>query len=313
MIAEQKFWDEEGKAAILTLNAEFVRHDNANELIDRVRSWIDLVEKNGKRDITMVSECPDPSSDRIFKLDAVRTFCKEDRRAEMVTTLASIWHEMRDYSQGMGYLVAFLSMFLKPEEIVRICLTCDQDAKYIPGMWRLAPEIFQRDARVYQKVVDKRFPELSAQLKKYTVPEAYTQKYFTGMNIHLLPYKYLFDYLELFFQNGYIQGFKFAIAVLEVLEKDLMAAKDPQKIMQLLRLDKTIYPPVNPKEDELDDSVFAKVMDAMHKVEFVEDLDDLRRQADAELAEEKEKRKKREAELAAMFADEDEGNFSDEN
>lgn len=66
--------------------------------------------------------------------------------------------------------------------------------------------------QVYERLALQFFPEVAQHLRKAgVVPEAYTQKWFCGLCIQVLPYKALFDYFDAFFELGHIFLFQFAV------------------------------------------------------------------------------------------------------
>jgi len=72
------------------------------------------------------------------------------------------------------------------------------------------------------------------------MPEAYCQKWFMALNIHLLSYDLLIAFFENFFQHGFEYLFQFGLALAEKLEGDILEAKTHAEVFALLRLDEEV-------------------------------------------------------------------------
>ena len=69
-------------------------------------------------------------------------------------------------------------------------LRISREPRYTPGYWRAAPEPYVRDAMVYARLVETRYPEVASLLSAAcVVPEAYASKWFIGLCVHVLPFQ----------------------------------------------------------------------------------------------------------------------------
>jgi len=304
-------------------NAGCLTKESASKLTERASMWADLIKKPKEVPVSFSfkENCGDEAAERIFKEDAIRTFKSEKRRSEMRAVLRALWGEIGDYHQGQGYVVSFLLLFLPKEEVAEICMNLYRQDRYMPRYWHAAPADFVRDARVFRKLMKKLHPEVETHVSSKVVPEAYASKWFVGLCVHVLPFAFLLDFLELFFQEGYPALFRFALALVEVLKCDILSASDVSKVLQALRLDAAVYPDppstkASSKKEEEGRGVEFPFRDIVERARSNEgvlkdvDLGSLRAEAVEEMAEEARKREER---MKAMEDDDDdEIVFSDE-
>eukprot|EP01066_Platyproteum_vivax_P009772 Platyproteum_vivax@DN4326_c0_g1_i1.p2 len=130
--------------------------------------------------------------------------------------------------------------------------------------------------------------------------------------------------MEYFFTHGYEYLFKFAVCLVETCSDSILEAKkDAGRILAILRLDKSLFPNrmrVGQKLGETDqnkidteeESFFVKLVENALNTDLssAPTIDKLREEAVQQMADEAEKRRKREEELAALS--DDEITFSDE-
>nr|CEL68910.1 TPA: TBC domain containing protein [Neospora caninum Liverpool] len=312
MIGSEDFWRTEADAPLLNRNADFVKQENAQEMIARARKLVDLVESGAGTDVSieLVPDCGDEGARRIFVLDAERTFKDPKHREQMVSVLQSLWPELQDYHQGLGFLVAFLLLYLPPEDVAKVAIGLHRH--YVPGYFKSAPAAYVRDARVYQKLMHKFFPEIATSIEDLTCPEAYVSKWFIGMNVHVLTFEAMMMFLEAFLEKKDTFLFQFGLALLKNVQPDLVATKDVSKTLAVLRLDQSLYP--NTKQAEGSDepgSFFTRIVEDAIDFDLGDaDIEKLREQALEEMRLEEEKRKEREKQLG--LDSDDEIVFSDE-
>lgn len=313
MIASDDFWTVEAGAPLLDRNAGFVRKENSKEVMERARNLVDLLEKGAGSDVSvdLIPDCADEAAKRIFVLDAERTFKDSKHREQMISVLQSLWPELQDYHQGLGFLVAFLLLYLPPKDVAKVAIGLHRH--YVPGYFKSAPAAYVRDARVYQKLMGKFFPELAETMEDLTCPEAYVSKWFIGMNVHVLTFEAMMTFLESLLEKKDIFLFQYGLALLKNVEPDLAATKDVSKALAILRLDQSLYP--NTKEAGDGDgpgSFFTRIVEDAINFDLGDtDIEKLRQEALEEMRLEEEKRKEREKQLG--LDSDDEIVFSDED
>eukprot|EP01067_Filipodium_phascolosomae_P000888 Filipodium_phascolosomae@DN1628_c0_g1_i2.p1 len=312
MIAESDFWTVEEEAPLLRKNNGFVHTANTRCLSERCKSWVQLVVEDFPVEVILQDSCDDQEIDRIIRGDAERTFQTEVHRNILVSAAQTLWKEVQDYHQGSSYVLSFLLLFLEKQDVCAIGLCLWKSSKYIPGYWKAAPPDFVRDAKVYQKTLEIRMPEVAEHLQKCAiVPEAYASKWFVGLCVHVLPFEQLINFFENFFTHGHEYLFKFALSLVTHCHDHILATKDVGQILEILRLDLKQYSYDALCRDGERGLFCAIVEDAVEIDMDGIDIDALRKEAEKDMAVEAEARKKREAELAA-YSD-DEVYFSDED
>ena len=327
MLRTEHFWTDEHDAPILERNYKFLTPENQLEMAARVRGWMDLIDVNesdfdfGKLRSTAVSE----ENIRIFRRDAERTFVPKDeadleartkqRQDTHVENLKLIVAEVQDYHQGLGYIAAFLGLFLDTEEVVKLSLTLHRCKKYSTGYFMGAPQRFVADAKVFYRILEKKHPALFKQLSsKGVLPEMFVVKYFVGLCLHVLPFKAMFEFYEHFLTEGNEYLFKFALRYLETFESELMACKSTSELMTILRAedDKADWKlPHELIERHNNEDIFSDIVSSATAVDLDVDLESMRDAEGKAVAAAVEAALKRDQELKDMYSD-DEIVFSDE-
>jgi hypothetical protein len=327
MIRSEGFWEDEHGAPIIERNYKFISADNEESVTERVRSWFDLLEiDESSFDFNKLRESNVSQENiRIFRRDAERTYVPKDdehvqartlkRQDKHVETLKLIVAEVQDYHQGLGYIVAFLGLFLEPEEVVKVALTLHRNPKYSAGYFMGAPQRFVADAKVFYRILEKKHPALYRHLlSRGVLPEMFVVKYFVGLCLHVLPFSALLDFYEHFFTQGNEYLFKFAIRYVETFESELMAAKTTAELMTILRAEdeKADWKlPADLIERHLKEDVFSEIVSTADGVDLNCDLAELRETEVKVIAAAVEAARKRDQELKDMYSD-DEIVFSDE-
>ena len=262
---------------------------------------------------------------RVFRRDAERTYVPKDdaeierrtkeRQDKHVDTLSLIVGEVQDYHQGLGYIVAFLGLFLESKEVAKIALTLHRDAKYSAGYFMGAPQNFVADAKVFYKILEKKNPRIHEHLSsKGVLPEMFVVKWFVGLCLHVLPFSALFDFYENYFTHGSEYLFKFALKYIETFESELMAAHTTHSQMTILRAEdeKADWKlPQELVERHERENIFETIVNEALLVDLDCDLDQMRAVERESVSRAVEAAKIRDQELKDMYSD-DEIVFSDE-
>ncbi|KAF7459338.1 TBC domain containing protein [Cryptosporidium felis] len=340
MIRSNEFWNKESKAPLLKRNANLFssKLELMEKHLRRAESWLDiglnpskeiksmnesfrelnlndeLVSLNQDIEIVLVDQTDNPEMNRIFKLDAERTFSDENNRMNMVKVLSTIYQEIKDYHQGLGFIVAFLMLQLTPEDTVRLALSLNR--YYLPGYFKTAPFNYVRDAKVFEKLLVKRYPDIAKKIEDSACAEAFCSKWFVGLNVHVLPFPALCKFFELLLDKGSIFLFQFGLSIIDTCREDILNAKDASEVLAILRLDDKVYHDLlehkhfSGSEEEKPGSFFTYLVENSLDIKITQDeINSLREVVIEEMRIQEERRKKLEAE---MDFDDDEIVFSDE-
>ena len=262
---------------------------------------------------------------RIFRRDAERTYVPKDdlevdkrtraRQDQHVENLRLIVAEVQDYHQGLGYVAAFLGLFLGTEDVVKMSLELHRNPKYSSGYFMGAPQAFVADAKVMYKILEKEKPSLHEHLiSKGVLPEMFASKWFVGLCLHVLPFECLFDFYEHFLTHGAEYIFKFAIQYLTEFEPILMEAKTTSSIMTILRAEdeKADWKlPHDLYERQIEENIFGRIVTEALSVDLKCDLEEMRSAQRTVVAAAVEAARIRDQELKDLYSD-DEIVFSDE-
>lgn len=328
MIRDPQFWEDEHDSPLLSRNLGYVSLETADECCERAKQWIDLLGVNEAAPVDadfkrLEAERGTEDAIRIFSRDAERTWVPKDdavtqartlvRQKAHISNLEMIWFETRDYHQGLGYIAAFLSLFLEREDIVRIGVNLHRSPKHSMGYFKGEPQAFVRDARVMMMLLEKQFPAVHAHLQKNgAVPEMFCVKWFVGLCVHVLPFRELVQYWDMYFTHGTHFVFKFALSYIKRFEKDILAAKSTSELMTILRCEE---PAADWRICSLmanQEGVFQEILDDSLSIELPADIESMREEVGEKVAHDCERAKQRMKELAELDSDSDGICFSDE-
>lgn len=241
MIANKTFWTDEEKAPIMTLNFGVITPDNIQDILKRTENWASLVLPKSVEPVPMLDVKPNKEDEihRILLHDAERTFFNEDDRKLLFKVLNTVRTQNKDYAQGLSYGASFLLLTQEPDTVVQMLLQLSTQDKYIPGYWNAQATKCAIDSYVCCVYLMQQFaPDVCQHLLQCCVlPQAYAQKWFSGLCLHVLPFESLFTFWEKFLQDGYLFLMKFGISLAITLKTKFLATKDVSTLFGLLRLD----------------------------------------------------------------------------
>ncbi|KYN98326.1 GTPase-activating protein, putative [Plasmodium reichenowi] len=311
MIVGNKFWDEEKDAPILKRNANYINRENCEYVCKRAEHFYEIMLSYIKEDIDVEikEDCNDKEILRIIKLDAERTFNKEENRSLLIQVLQSIYPITNDYHQGISFISSFLLLFLEPKEVVKIITGLHK--YYLPGYFKAMPKAYVRDSRVFLSILNIFHPKLYEHIKNLITPEAFVSKWFIGLNVHVLTFESLMLFFENLLKEGEIFLFKYSIALCRTLEQEIINTSDVSKLLALLRLDQKLFPnDYKVSEGQEIGEFFLNIIHTARTVDLSNiNLDKLREEAYEQMRLEEEKRKQ--IEMERLLTD-DEIIFSDE-
>lgn len=248
MFQDPQFWEDERDSPLLSRGFDaFTLDDLRNLVTQRVRSWPDLLPEV-VCNLHQSSNCESQEAVRIFQRDAERTFISKDesevqrrtakRQEKQVELLKLVYSQVQEYHQGMGFLVAFLQLFLEANDVVRVVLALHQSDRHSAGYFRSEPQAFVRDARVLRRLTEERLPRLASHLASLgAVPEMYSVKWFIGLAVHFLPLSDLLDYWEGFFQYGFEWVLAFGLEFFQEFQSELLQETSTAGVMTILRME----------------------------------------------------------------------------
>eukprot|EP01053_Blabericola_migrator_P008821 Blabericola_migrator_1__8820@NODE_465_length_8250_cov_107_590737_g363_i0_p4_GENE_NODE_465_length_8250_cov_107_590737_g363_i0NODE_465_length_8250_cov_107_590737_g363_i0_p4_ORF_typecomplete_len322_score70_01RabGAPTBC/PF00566_18/1_5e18_NODE_465_length_8250_cov_107_590737_g363_i072478212 len=319
MLRNPAFWDKENGSPLMSRNAGFVAKGDVEAQCQRVQTLLDLIPvpiKEGFREAASKSyeTSGNEEMDRLFYQDAVRTFSDEEFRKQEVACLNTVYHVIQDYHQGLGFIVAFLLLFLERFDVATICFYLDKHV--LRGYIMTHNRAYLRDSTVLERLLRVRDPELADHLAEYTVPGAYCSKWFIGMNLHVLPFAAIVRWYEILLATGERALFQYGLSVILRNRDYLMSQKDASKILELLRFEKNVYPNDKKRDPALTDSVVdvnepgSFYMDIVeHSVDIVvheDEIEKFRDEVSREMAEAEDRRNQH------VESSDDEIVFSDE-
>jgi len=316
-VRDESFFTEEGNSALLSRN-DCIDVNTFGYHQHRIKSLITTLKLNNvevkEDDLTCTEEFR-----RIFARDADRTVEKIWRREEYKKALTVIHQKLQDYHQGGGYVCAFLSIFLKTDELARIIWYLHESPNHHAGYYKAKPENFIKDAVTLYELLNIYLPELNAHLTKCGLVRdnvhMYCVKWFIGLGLHFMPFKQMFHFIEVFMYTGVEWLFKFSITYLRLLSSEIMEKKQLDQINSLIRNEDTgdhkkAHPHIKAyPEQNFFQCVFKDALefDLNEKCNFKE----LRERTHQEYGEVLQKRKEKEEAMKAGESD-DEIEFSDE-
>ncbi|CAE8696107.1 unnamed protein product, partial [Polarella glacialis] len=325
------FWADEFDSPLLSRGFDVLSQEVLSQQITkRVRSWVSLLPgaEQVQIDVADASRCKCLEAIRIFEKDAERTFVPKDdaqvqertavRQQKQVEHLKLVYSEVQDYHQGLGYIVAFLQLFLEAKELAQIAIALHRSEKHCEGYFRSESQAFVRDARVLRKLTEEQLPEVAAHFARFgVIPEMYSVKWFVGLTVHFLPLTQMLDFWEAYFAHGYEWVFAFGLEFFREFRSELLAEESTAGVMTILRMEDPRadwrFPPKLVQQDAVVDRLTRVNLAAIEAIASdslrADRLGQLREVEAAKVAEEVERARQRMQELA----DDDDGIvFSDE-
>eukprot|EP00761_Pharyngomonas_kirbyi_P014133 gb/GECH01014163.1/.p1 GENE.gb/GECH01014163.1/~~gb/GECH01014163.1/.p1 ORF type:complete len:366 (+),score=124.89 gb/GECH01014163.1/:1-1098(+) len=262
MLRQDNFFENEREAPLLIQEKGYLEDLGVEKAINRTAEWPSLVGIDKEDEIeSFETEQPD----RIFIRDAERTFLTEENRNSTVNMLVTLNHQLGDYHQALCYVASFMRLTLDKDSVVKIILKLAHDSKYIPQVWKGESVAASIDSYVFFELLKERLPKLAEHIGSMTPPNTYHQKWFIGLGVNVLPFKTLYVFFDRFLEEGYPFLFRFFLSLTQRLEDAILAAKDHESLLALLRLDlskKKVQDLVeNASLDEIAEDIIAGVED----------------------------------------------------
>ncbi|KEG13871.1 putative GTPase activating protein [Trypanosoma grayi] len=237
------FWKEEveGQCPLLNLNKGFLE-ENRDVLHKRLEVWAKKAAFFQKPVRYVEIGDDDEETVRVIIKDADRTFFHPEHRKKFVAFLNAMHHEFKAYGQAMSYLAGLCLLVLNEEETAAVLRFVS--TTYIPGHWAAEAIGFASSAWVVESFMQRLFPDVAKHLEELKFwPDTYLQKILTGLCIHVLNFRELFEFLDLFMESGFKFLIKYCLAIVEHFRSDLLGIKtvnDANAVYEIMRLDSKV-------------------------------------------------------------------------
>ncbi|KAG8343827.1 putative GTPase activating protein [Trypanosoma vivax] len=234
------FWKEEVDAIcpLLNLNNGFLQ-ENRSVLRARLEKWLSKAAFYRQPLRYVKIEDEDEETVRVIIKDADRTFFHPEHRRKFVAFLNAMSHEFKAYGQAMSYLAGICLLVLSEEETATVLRFVAKE--YIPGHWAAEAVGFATSAWAVEYFMKKKFPDVAKHLDELKFwPDTYLQKILTGLCIHVLNFRELFEFLDLFMEGGIEFLIKFCLAIVEHFRHDILNIKSSvgaNALYEIMRLD----------------------------------------------------------------------------
>jgi len=267
-LIDDTFWFEEANGALLSRNFGYLKPNAMEALREKFKQLVDLVPVKVDVDPAQSHQCTDEASLRIYQRDADRTFDVEWRKKEFIDALKLCWvYGGRDYQQGLGYIVAFLMLFLDKVSVVRIALSLEKSPNHSLGYFKAQPTDFVRDARVMHRLIEALFPDVAAHMKSNGLVlmncHMYCVKWFSGLGLHFFPFEHMLRYYQLYLSHGVEVSVRFSLAYIEALRSELLGCFGTNEVSALLRNEAQDHKKAHALVQKRGDQFFPSVMDRM--------------------------------------------------
>jgi len=239
MIKDRDFWlSEDSKSILLKKNNGFITSENSDEKCEIAQKWLNkLYNKknfNEKEDFKLIKTLDEEEYYRIFKLDADRTYITQERREKHIQILCTSFQFVKDYHQGLGFIAAWLGLYFEPIHVIDIIK--ELNTNHMNGYFKAMSVALFRDAKAVEYCLLNNLPLLSQHFTDQGIVAAtYASKWFAGLCLHVLNYKSLFRFYELFFEHKFIYLFNFTFNLLKYHHDKIISTTDTAHILAILR------------------------------------------------------------------------------
>lgn len=238
------FWDKEivPGCTLTNRNEGFLEATGVEAVRERMLKWVRKASDMHGADLQFVP-IPDPDEEtiRVMIMDAQRTFNDDQHRKKFTEFIYSFSQELGSYGQPMAYLAAILLLALNENETARVLRMVGKE--YIKGHWAAEARGFATNAWVTNYFTEKRCPAVAKHLMASNwFPHMYMQKILSGLCIHVLPWRVMFEFLDKFMERGLLYLMAFMLSLIEHFEPKLLACgpADVSTAFEILKLDPSV-------------------------------------------------------------------------
>ncbi|GAM20738.1 hypothetical protein SAMD00019534_039130, partial [Acytostelium subglobosum LB1] len=233
MLRQPTFWEDEFKQPLLKMDRGFIKEEGVDKIIERMANWrkqLNIIDEELKP-IDYGTEEPQ----RIFVLDAERTFENDESKKRLVRILTYLNKQFGDYQQGMSFVTSFLMLGMEEHQAIAVLIKINA---LLPGYWKHEAINFGTEAFTFYHLLGDFHPKIKAHLAANLIdPATFCQRWFLGLCVHCLPFRQLFRFYDQFFEGGRDYLLRFGLALFGALSDLVLATTNPNMIFGLLRLD----------------------------------------------------------------------------
>ena len=260
------FWEEEveGKCTLLNRNHNFLEQYkgdykvavetyqkskteyDAGALRLRLLKWFNCTGNFQSQTPLVYYEIPKEEDEivRVIEKDVVRMVFHPETRKKMTHFLIALYKELGQYGQAMSFVAGICSLVLNEFETAAIIRKIAKE--YIPGHWASEARGFSTNAWLIESMASDILPDISSHLMGLNCwPDTYCQKLLNGIGIHVFPFSLMFDFIDIFMQEGFNLLAITHLSMLYELKDKILCIKSNHeigKIYELMTMQLTIVP-----------------------------------------------------------------------
>ncbi|GBG24943.1 TBC1 domain family member 8B [Hondaea fermentalgiana] len=156
-------------------------------------------------------------------------------RMRRVLTAYSLRNEAIGYCQSMNFLVAVLLLHMDENLAFWVLASIVEDL--VPGHYTKQMTGMHVDQRVFESLVKQKLPKLYAHLESFEFPlEFVTYQWFLCLFVNSLPLETTLRIWDCFLHEGVKALFRAGIAILMILQKDILACDSFQDVYACISL-----------------------------------------------------------------------------
>merc|ERR1712100_839691 len=126
------------------------------------------------------------------------------------------------YCQGMGFMPGLLLIYMTPDEALAVMYRVVRDMGF-SGFYSVGFPLLMRYLRVHDLMVSRMFPRLFQQFRDNGITASfYATEWYQTLFAASFPCRYTIRVLDMFFAEGGVVLVRVALALIKLLERDLM-------------------------------------------------------------------------------------------
>jgi hypothetical protein len=211
-----------------------------------LHSWYELAQlKYGQIPLTYYA-----LSDRSSRIvhDSHQLLQAPQHREKLQAFLTAISTELNIYSTALCNFAAVCLLALNENQAAAVVRMVALDWGF-NGYWCDGEAGYKEDANRVHQMLAAKFPSVVANLNALQVlPEVYLQSFVNELSILVLPFEFMFRFLDCFMKEGFAFLAKFVTAIVQHFRQDLEAADQAGEALQILTFDPNAVEPQDIKK-----------------------------------------------------------------